>query len=201
MFCIVLCKKWCLDIIKFWHYVKVHVFRVIVRAVNLIGGLSCDVSTVCVRGLPVLWHGWAYIGAWSWTGWEGRCPERRHFPSTRSSGLDKSQSGKKFVRIIQICQGPNIFLKCNALYLFNSQVPISKLSSFYTGYVIIIIYYNDYFQKEPNKVTVAPHILVFPKLLPSIIGINRLNIESHHQHTLIVCAFLILVFRCLQRVQ
>lgn len=44
-------------------YVKEHVFRVIVRAVNLIGGLSCDVSMVCVRGLPVLWHGWAYIGA------------------------------------------------------------------------------------------------------------------------------------------
>lgn len=82
------CKKLGLDIIDniFALYVKLHVF-IEIRAVHLIGGLGCDVSTVCPKGWPVLWRGWVYRGERSSRGSECRCPVRRLFPSTRSSVL------------------------------------------------------------------------------------------------------------------
>lgn len=49
-------------------YLKLHVFRERVSAVNLIGGLSCDVSRVCGRDWPVLWRGWVYRGEQNWRG-------------------------------------------------------------------------------------------------------------------------------------
>lgn len=92
------------------------------RAVGLSDGLSCDINMLFGRGLPVLWHEWAYTGVWSWTGWGGHCRVRRRFPSTRSSGLDERMRKPWLFQGLDILNG-----KCNARQLFNGQVPVSKL--------------------------------------------------------------------------
>lgn len=162
---IALCKKLGLDITHniFTLYVKLHVFREIIRAVHLSVMSGCDVSTVCARDQPVLWRGWAYRGEWSWTGWGGRCPVRRLFPSTRSSGLNKRKNVAQYVKyqlmLTHTIPGAGLLkltdkycLECTVLYQFNRQV----ILDFCTLYLIVIIYDNNYFQKEPNKVTLHP---------------------------------------------
>lgn len=152
---IALCKKLCLDNTHdvFTFYVKLHVFREIVKAVNLIGGLGCDVSTVCAQGWPVLCRGWVYKEAWSWRGWEGRCPLHRLSPSTHSSDLDRKDK-----------------ISFENVWHCTHSIQKSKNHILFILCVKITICNNNYFQKDQNKVTIASNILLFLTFLLLMIG-------------------------------
>lgn len=79
-------KCWPLLIIFSRLFFKLHVIRQLVGAVHPAGE---PVSRVCAWGWRGLCRGRADRGERSWRGWEGRCPVRRLFPSTRSYDLSR----------------------------------------------------------------------------------------------------------------